>query len=176
MGRKKAGGQPLRANISEINRLIAKFLEDVAKDFSEYNNITPQKEPIVYGFNLRPGPNGEPILESFGNSYKQNQKTYQTPKPDTEVEPLVDEIEKENELTLIMEMAGVDKKDVKIKATHNTVEITSMLHGKKASQSIRTSRSVDPGSALARFRNGILEITFNKAPYSNKSAQVKIKD
>lgn len=176
MGKKKAGDQPLRANISEINRLIAKFLEDVAKDFSEYNNITPQKEPIVYGFNLRPGPNGEPILESFGNSYKQNEKTGQTQKPSAEIEPLVDEIEKENELTLIMEMAGVNKKDIKIKTTHNTVEVISMLHGKKASRNIRMSKSVDPESALARFRNGILEITFNKAPYSNKSVNVKIKD
>jgi HSP20 family protein len=173
MGKKKSGGQPAKVNnFSEINKLIARFLQDVAKDFSESTDIKNIKEPIVYGFNVKIGPDGQTNIESFGNVKPAVQKTDPTEKR----VPLIDTIEKANEITVIAEMPGANKKSIRIKALHNELTIDSTSKGAKYSRRVRLNGTIDPDSGIAKFRNGILEVTFERSEYTNKSAVLKIND
>lgn len=153
MGRKKANDQPKSNSFTEINKLIAKFLEDVARDFSEYSDEIHSTEPITYRFNLEINP-----------SIRQSVEQRQEPR-----DHLVDTIDRANDVTIIVEMPGVGDKDVRVVASASEiiVEDKSM---RGPSRRIRLPSTVDPGSGSARLRNGILEIVFNKAGYSNKSA------
>ncbi len=164
MGKRKNRGEKNIKNFSEVNKLIANFLEEVAKDFSEYSgNLAPNAEPITYKFNIEVNPNKQPA-------------TLRIPNIDEEPRDLlVDTIEKEAEVSIIAEMPGVAKNDIKIIASHNEIMVE---HNTKPNfnRRIRLKGTINPDSGIAKFRNGILELTFNKSAYTNKSVVVKIKD
>jgi HSP20 family protein len=173
MGKKKPGGQPAKTNnFSEINKLIAKFLQDATKDFSKSSDINKIKEPIIYRFNVRVGANGRPSIESFGNVRPTEQKVSMAEKK----APLVDTIERTNDITVIAEMPGTDKKNIKITAAHNELTIEAKSKGARYSRKVRLNGTINPNSGIAKFRNGILEVTFDRSTYTNRSAVLRVKD
>lgn len=173
MGKKKSSGQPARINnYSEISKLIAKFLQNVAKDFSESSDMDHIKEPIIYGFNVKVGPNGQANIESFGNVRPAEQKVSMRDKRI----PLIDTIEKVNEITIIAEMPGTDKKSIRIRALHNELTIDSRSKGARYSRKVRLNATINPNTGSAKFRNGVLEVTFERSEYTNKSAVIRVND
>lgn len=164
MGKKKNGGQKKVNNFSEVNKLIAKFLEEVAKDFSEHSGSIKSSEPITYRFNIELSPTPQP-----------DQLSLARPPSEDVRDILVDTIDRENEIAVIAELPGVKKGEISILASHNEVAIENKSKP-KLNRKIRLKGTVDPDSGIAKFRNGILEITFNKSSYSSKSVNLKIKD
>ncbi len=147
------------AEVSEINRLIAQFLDDVAKDFSEYSNIKPQSVPIVY--------------RQIDVGVQKERYSYGSPKDTSkEKEPLIDIIENESSIVVITEVQGIRKKELRL--TGSSKEI--LIRANSQSRSIALPKQVDPKSAAASFRNGILEITLNKSTYSNSLVTISVND
>ena len=159
MVRKKgdAGAKP--NNFTEINKLIAKFLEDVAKDFSDYSDGIHPNEPITYRFNLEINPK---IAENAPT--EQAQRDF-----------LVDTIDRSESITVIAELPGAKRNKIKVHSASNEIIIhdNSKTH---PSRRINLPGNVDPDSGVAKFRNGILEVTFIKASYSNKRAVLRVTD
>ena len=158
--RESNGGKPISMNdFNEINKLIASFLEEVAKNFSEFTEQGIINGPLVYGFNMRIGPNGEPVIGSFGNIRPSEPKVKFT----EEREPLVDVIDSGDNVTVIAEMPGVDKKDIKVSIMPNDLSIDAKDHGRNYSKKIRLTSAIEQSPESAAFRNGVLELTFRKA-------------
>ncbi|MCL4385678.1 MAG: Hsp20/alpha crystallin family protein [Cyanobacteria bacterium] len=157
MARKKSN------NDIEINKIIEQFLKDVAEDFAEFSDIHEVKTPIIYGFNVRLDPsnsNKELIINSFGNIKKdENSGIILT----EEREPLVDIIEKENEVVIIAEIPGVSKENIKIEINQKRLHIDAKDHNRNYSKDIKLNTLIDTTPTSIQFKNGVLEIIFSKS-------------
>ena len=112
--------------------------------------------PFYYGYTMTTGPDGTPVVKEYGNV-----KPGQLPTSDIR-EPLVDSLvdEKEKVLTLVAEMPGVEKKDVKVVVEDKTVCIDAEHGKKKYHAKVPIQQKVNKDSAKASYTNGILELKF----------------
>jgi HSP20 family protein len=126
--------------------------------------------PYVYGFTMRTGPDGKPIIEEFGNVRPPSREL-----PSGEREPLVDVIEDEKQVTVIAELPGVEKEDIKVKASGKNLSIKVDTPERKYSKNIALPAEVKSESAKASYKNGVLEIRFEKkAPTKEAGTEIKV--
>ncbi len=128
--------------------------------------------PIVYGYSLTIGPDGKPRIREFGNVKKLGGGLV-GPKLSAEREPLADVIASDKEVKVVLELPGVEKKDIKINAREGSVEIFADTAGRKYHREIEIPHDVDVSSARSMYKNGILEIVFQRKPTS-EGTQIKI--
>lgn len=129
--------------IEQMNDLVNRMMQSMGK------------EPQVYGFSIQVGPDGIPNVERFGNVIPVGK--------DRDVrEPFTSSLvnEKKNELNITAEMPGINKEDIELNATEKEIIIKADSNARKYYKFIKTPDSVDPDSAVAKYNNGVLEITF----------------
>jgi len=175
----------------DIEKIMMKDLEDFWKKAPE--NIVREKKlpdgrvvkelgPFVYGYSVKIGPDGKPEIREFGNvkpgvepvglgSFK--------PRFDVGlrdfVEPLVDVIDEDDKISVIAELPGVEKKDINLSFSgEDVLKIKVDTEKRKYYKEIKLPAKVDPDSAEASYRNGVLEVVFNKKESKNKGKLIKI--
>ena len=140
--------------------------------------------PIVYGYSMTIGPDGKPHVREFGNlksTSSSNLKNTigQLDQPSAHVsaerEPLVDVNTTDKEVKVVVEMPGIKKTDIQIKAYDSQVEVTTSKGAqRKYHKKIELPDQADIETARSVYNNGILEITFDKKKV-NKPAGKEIK-
>jgi HSP20 family protein len=138
--------------------------------------------PIVYGYSMTIGPDGKPRVREFGNvrspsssSLRGEGGSFTKPLISSEREPLADITTSNTEVKVILEMPGVSKDKIKISAYDNSVEIKSDDPQRKYHQVIDLPPEADIETAKSSYKNGILEITFNKKDQTKpKGKQINI--
>ena len=128
--------------------------------------------PIVYGYSATIGPDGKPKVTEFGNvkslvSGISGSKggffsTAAGPQITAEREPLTDVITSDKEVKVVVELPGVNKESIKVNAYDNSVEITAETSDRKYRGVVDLPPEADTQTAKSNYRNGILEIVFNK--------------
>ena len=136
--------------------------EDFTKEFMKNKSEFGKKGPIIYGFNIGIGPDGKPIMGSFGNIEKEP-LTGETKVRKTR-EPLVEVNEEGDQIVVIAEMPGVRKEDIEINATNRSLTISTekIILGRKYYKEIELPVAINSDYAKARYTNGILEIKLKK--------------
>jgi len=129
-------------------------------------------KPYVYGFSMRTGPDGKPIVEEFGNV-----EMGPKPKVRDSVEPMVDVMEREKEIIIVVEMPGVEKDDIKLEAGEESLQISVDTAKRKYSKTVELPAKVKTGEKDidATYKNGILEIKLQKEKRGKLGKLVKIK-
>ncbi|HVD08054.1 MAG TPA: archaeal heat shock protein Hsp20 [Nitrososphaeraceae archaeon] len=135
--------------------------------------------PIVYGYSMTIGPDGKPRVREFGNVKSPlrggSGGSFTNPLISSEREPLADITTSNTEVKVILEMPGVSKDKIKISAYDNSVEIKSDDPQRKYHQVIDLPPEADIETAKSSYKNGILEITFNKKDQTKpKGKQINI--
>jgi HSP20 family protein len=139
--------------------------------------------PIVYGYSMTIGPDGKPRVREFGNVRSPSSSlsgggvggSFTRPLISSEREPLADITTSNTEVKVILEMPGVSKDKIKISAYDNSVEIKSDDPQRKYHQVIDLPPEADIETAKSSYKNGILEITFNKKDQTKpKGKQINI--
>ena len=97
-------------DFSRMNEMIDEMFEDALEEF---NKGDLKRKSYSYGFSMRMGPDGKPIIREFGDLQPTKKKIQLK---DTR-EPLVDVMEKEKEIDILAELPGVEKKDIELDAT-----------------------------------------------------------
>jgi HSP20 family protein len=130
--------------------------------------------PFVYGYSVKIGPDGKPIIKEFGNI---------KPGPGSEGgpplnlqdsrEPLVDVIEEVDEVKVTAELPGVDKKDIHLLTTERTMKIDVNTPELKYHKELELPVEVEESSAKSTYRNGVLETVFRKRS-RRRGRQIKI--
>ncbi|HEV8290106.1 MAG TPA: archaeal heat shock protein Hsp20 [Candidatus Norongarragalinales archaeon] len=146
------------------------MMNELVKQLEQGHAPTRPGEPIVYGVNIRIGPEGKPVVEKFGNVDVQERKVTK------EREPLVDVIEEEKHVRIIAELPGVaDKQKIKLNATPTILEIS--VDEPSFSKITKLPAEVLSTSAKATYKNGILEVLLQKKNASkpkNKGNAIKV--
>ena len=140
--------------------------------------------PIVYGYSMTIGPDGKPQVREFGNikSVSDNAVKKIGTQSDNlsqisaEREPLVDVNMTDKEVKVVIEMPGIRKEDIKIKAYDSQVEVTTSKDAqRKYHKNIELPEQAEIETARSAYNNGILEITFDKKKVEKpKGKEIKI--
>jgi HSP20 family protein len=133
--------------------------------------------PIVYGYSVKIGEDGKPIIRKFGNvdvfSHSITDSSHDTQQ---EREPLIDIINGKEEIKIVAELPGVAKENIKLYANENTLTIESSTSAEERRyyKKIEFPEFVEPSSGRSHYKNGIVEITFKKKNLTNKGLQINI--
>ncbi|MCC6043467.1 MAG: Hsp20/alpha crystallin family protein, partial [Desulfurococcaceae archaeon] len=149
----------------DLMRLMREFERRFYEEMREFKPEKPGRferieGPFVYGFSITIGPDGKPIIQEFGNVRKIRGK----PSIVEEREPLVDVFESENEVSVVAELPGVEKDKIDVKVTEDgkTLIINASNEKRKYYKEIELPARVDPSSAKASYKNGVLEVKLKK--------------
>ncbi len=118
--------------------------------------------PFVYGYSVKIGPDGKPVIREFGNMKPGLGEEEQPLSLQERREPLVDVIEDEDSIKVVAELPGVEKEDIKLHATIRGMTINVENAERKYFKELEFPVEIDRGSARSSYRNGVLEITFQK--------------
>ncbi|MHA1196987.1 MAG: archaeal heat shock protein Hsp20, partial [Promethearchaeota archaeon] len=146
--------------------------EELLKEFVKNKSKFGIKGPIIYGFSVGISKDGKPIVEPFGNIKKE---TFTGKTEVREVrEPLVEVNEEDDQIIVIAEMPGVSREDIELKATTNSLTISTKESSapRKYYKEIELPSAIDSNYAKARYVNGILEIKLKKL--NDEQTEIKI--
>ena len=84
--------------------------------------------------------------------------------------------ERDKDIVFTIDMPGVEKKNIDIKVEDHSISVKAENGGKrKYNYSRKFKPTVDIDSAVATFKNGVLDITLNKIEETPKGKSIKIK-
>ncbi len=155
--------------------MIQRFEESMPSEFNELvreektpSGVSRRYGPFVYGFSYTAEPGKEPIFQEFGNI----KPSYRGIEPSEGREPLVDVMSEKDKYKIFVELPGVEKEKVKLDVADDSVEIKTDDE-KKFYKMIYLDSTIDPDSAKASYKNGILTLELDKKE-KRKGKEVKI--
>ena len=84
--------------------------------------------------------------------------------------------ERDKDIVFTIDMPGVEKKDIDINVEDHSITVKAENGGsRKYNYSRKFKPTVDINSAVATFKNGVLDITLTKIEEASKGKSVKIK-
>ncbi len=135
---------------------IRRMTEELMRMFT---NAQPGK-PIVHGFKIHIGPDGKPRIEDFGN------RPIRTPDGEPQIseerEPLTDIIEGDDDVAVTVELPGVEKEDIDLNVTKDTLEIKVDTPQRKYHKIVDLPCDVVPKTTKATYKNGVLDIVIKR--------------
>ena len=145
--------------------------EDLMREFRKNKSKFGLNSPIMYGFNVNIDKDGKPKIDSFGNI---KPKPYSgKPVVKSKREPLVEVSEEKDQIVVIAEMPGVDRNDIELEATSDSLIISTKENaGRDYYKNVKLSSSVNLDVAKARYTNGILEVRLNKTNEKRTNIQI----
>ncbi len=166
--RRRGSWDDIFGNFEDFDDL-RKRMDAIMEQFMR-GQLNPWQEPMIYGFSMRVGPDGKPHVEEFGNATRPvvNQE-------EALREPLTDVIEEADQVKVIVELPGVEKDDIKLSTTENTLDINVDTEHHRFSKEVSLPCDVNPDSANASYKNGVLEISLDRLKPKKRGKAVKIK-
>jgi len=164
-------------DIDKMFREMEKIMEEEFKTFTsrvpkEYvkerklpdGKTVRELGPFVYGYSVKIGPDGKPEIREFGNV----KPSRLGPQVKEEREPLVDVIETNGEVHIVVELPGVEKKDIKLHGTEDALTISVDTPQRKYYKEVTLPAKVKVKEAKTEYKNGVLEITLPKTKEGKK--------
>lgn len=169
---------PFFGDIDRVFREMEKMMEEEFKSFTEKIPKEYVKErklpdgstakefgPFVYGYSMKIGPDGKPAIREFGNIKKGLKGA---PQVKEEREPLVDVIESNEEIQVVVELPGVEKNDISLHGTEDSLEIEVNVPQCKYYKEVQLPAKVKVKEAKSSYKNGVLEVVLPKAEVVKK--------
>ncbi len=166
-----------------MEEMLKEFQESIPKELVEERRMPDGSTfkrigPIVYGYSVTLGPDGKPTIREFGNVRPPKTAIPGMPKPKLEVkverEPLVDTIEEDDQIKVVAEVPGVEKEDINLEFAEKSLIISVNTERRKYFRKVELPDEVDPATARASYRNGVLEVTFSRKKIRAKGQKIKI--
>jgi len=174
----KKGWPFFRGGLEDIDEAFKEMEEMMAKEFENLSKNAPEDltrertlpdgtkmkswGPFVYGYSVTVGPDGKPKVREFGNFKAETRLG----KPHMDVkekrEPLADVIPGDGEIRVIIELPGVEKKDIKLSGTENKLTISVDTPERKYFKEVELPAKVETKKATSKYKNGVLDITVPK--------------
>lgn len=125
----------------------------------------------TYGYTMYQGPDGVPHVREFGNAVGE----YSPAALGGPRDPLTDVTLVGDEISIVIELPGVEKKDIVLKGGKNFISISVDTEKKKFAKTLALPCDAEVDSATAEYNNGILEIRMKAADPTPEGKDIKIK-
>jgi len=180
----------------DIDEMIRDMEEMMEREYREFASRTPKDlvrerklpdgstirelGPFVYGYSMTIGPDGKPKIREFGNVKPSlKPEAFGLTKPSLDVkeerEPLVDVITTDGEVKVVAELPGVEKEDIKLHGTEDSLTISVDTPKRKYFREIPLPAKINPKGAKTAYKNGVLEVTVSKTEKKEKPKGEPIK-
>jgi HSP20 family protein len=138
---------------SELFDNLEEIIESILEEMGE-------SVPFVYGFSIIRRPGEDPEIREFGNApeYSKNGGNFL---PSEAKDPLIDIFETGELVHILAEFPEVRKEDLILHASAQSLEI-KVVGPSEYSGNIELPVRVDPKSATASYKNGVLEVTYKR--------------
>ena len=158
MGKKKRHPFFWDDNFDKMRREIDRVMNDMLRGFGEFPSLEDieKRGPFVYGFSIKVGPEGKPIIREFGNRPTIKKGVSE------EREPLIDVIEKKDKITVIAELPGVSKDDINLTCEEESLEIKVDTPQRKYHKIVKLPCKIKCETTSASFKNGVLEVNVER--------------
>jgi HSP20 family protein len=177
LNRKKRGKDPFFGDIDDMFKEMERMMDEELKDFTEKvpkeyikerklpdGSTVKELGPFVHGYSLKIGPDGKPEIQEFGNIKKSLKGT---PQVKEEREPLVDIVDADKEIHVVVELPGVEKTDIKLQGTDESVTISVDTPQYKYYKDIELPAKIKVQEAKSTYKNGVLEVVLPKVEPNN---------
>lgn len=154
----------LRDPFEEMMSKLEEEMPEESKEMKRYG-------PFIYGFSYTKEPGKEPEIEEFGNIKPSYRKL--EPSPGGEREPLTDVIDQKDAYEVVVELPGVEKDDLRLHATDDSLEIKTEV-GTKFFKVVTFDVPVKPETAKATYKNGVLSVTIKKRENEKKRTAIPL--
>ncbi|MCX6683908.1 MAG: Hsp20/alpha crystallin family protein [Methanoregula sp.] len=148
----KFGG--ILTELGNFTQDITRMVEEGKTEMTRTGEISfdkSRKLKGMYGVSVRMGGDGMPRVDTFGR------------RPESETrEPIVDVFDEADRLQVIVELPGVEEKDISIELKNSTLLLTAGKGERKYKKEIDLGVPVK-GEPKKQYKNGILEINLKKA-------------
>jgi HSP20 family protein len=174
--RRNSSKDPFFGDIDKMFSEMEKMMEEEFKNFSEKvpkeyikerklpdGSTVKELGPFVYGYSMKIGPDGKPDIQKFGNL----KNSLKGPEVKEEREPLVDIVETNSEVRVVVELPGVEKSDIKLHGTEDSLTISVDTPQSKYFKEVELPAKVKIKEASSTYKNGVLEVVIPKAEPSN---------
>jgi len=175
----------------DIDRMIEEMEKEMTEAFKQMENTMPEDMyrerrlpdgsvrreygPFVYGYSVKIGPDGKPTIREFGNMKPGLMGEGGAPLNLTErMEPLVDVIEDGDTIKVLAELPGVEKRDIRLKATDHSLTINVDNPTRKYYKELEFPDEVDEKTVKSTYTNGVLEIVFRKKRRDDAGTEIRI--
>jgi HSP20 family protein len=175
----------------EIDRMIEEMEREMTETFRDMESRIPsdmvrvrrlpdgsvrrEYGPFVYGYSVKIGPDGKPVVREFGNIKPGIPGEGRPPlNLQDQREPLVDIIEEDEEIRVIAELPGVEKSDIRLSVAENSLTIDVDAPERRYFKELELPADIDEMTVKSTLRNGILETTMRKRKRRSGGTQVKI--
>jgi HSP20 family protein len=175
----------------EIDRLMEEMEREMAKSFRDMENVMPRDMvrvrrlpdgsvkreygPFVYGYSVKIGPDGKPVIREFGNIKPGPGREGEPPlNLQDRREPLIDLIEEDEKIKVLAELPGVEKEDIKLYVSRDTLTIDVDTPERRYRKELDLPCEIEEGSATSSYLNGVLETTLTKKKRTGRGTQIKI--
>lgn len=115
----------------------------------------PKGLQAVYGFSIRVGGQGRPIIESFGNVREEKGKG---PVVDEVREPVTDLLDEGEYFLMVAELPGTEEADIHWELKEDILIISAGSGDRKYYKELLLPSAVDGKKVVSSCKNGILEI------------------
>jgi len=176
--RKRRAKDPFFGDMDDMFREMEKMMDEELKSFTEKvpkeyikerklpdGSTVKELGPFVYGYSMKIGPDGKPEIQEFGNIKKGLKGA---PQVKEEREPLVDIVETNGEVHVVVELPGVEKGDIKLHGTEDSLTISVDTPQSKYYKEVVLPVKVKVKEASSSYKNGVLEVVLPKAESENK--------
>ena len=171
---------PFFGDIDRIFREMEKRMEEEFKNFTDKVPKDYVKErklpdgstvkefgPFVFGYSMKIGSDGKPEIQEFGNI----KKSLKGPEVKEEREPLVDVVDTDGEIRIVVELPGVEKTDIKLHGTEDSLEISVDTPQSKYYKEAKLPAKVKVKEAKSTYKNGVLEVIIPKVESSKPKGE-----
>jgi len=147
-------------NLIELAGKLAEEGEALKKE-GEFTFKTPSGKQGhgVFGVSIRTLEGGKSVFETFGNI----KRTPKGPVVEEVREPLVDVFDEKGHIRLIAELPGVNQEEISVEVRGDILNLKAEGKERKYAKEVLLPAKVKPESLQKNFRNGVLEITLQKA-------------
>ena len=149
-----------------------RMFEDIRQSMDlmrSQTGLTPESMPLSYSYRVVIGPNGErQVSERFDDQRDDG------PDPDSGREPLTDVREREDGVTVIMQLPGLSREDIGLEVLDKVLVIRVDCATRRFEREVELPCTVKSSTAGVEYRNGVLEVTLNK-PTSKRKRGSKVK-
>ena len=179
--RRTPSKDPFFGDIDDMFKEMEKMMDEELKNFTdkvpkEYvkerklpdGSTVKELGPFVYGYSMKIGPDGKPEIQEFGNIKKGLKGP---PQVKEEREPLVDIVETDGEVRVVVELPGVEKSDIKMHGTDDSLDISVDTPHYKYYKEVQLPAKIRVKEAASTYKNGVLGVVLPKAEPSKSRGE-----
>lgn len=188
--RKRRGMSPFFMDrwFEQFDEMFERMFKDMTRDLPKDawterklpdGSTVRQFGPYVYGYSMTLGPDGKPVVREFGNvKPSRRQGMFGIPEAKLEPiearEPLVDVVEEPDNVRVVAELPGVEKKDIQMKCAEDMLTISVSTPSRKYHKEVELPATVDPDTTKATYNNGVLEVVLRKTKPKPRGKEIRI--